>query len=125
MSRNRFRRAALAAVLGLGVWAGLARAGGILSQVPPACTEQPPGGLQKVETGHPVRDWCHNHPPLGCWSSFNAYRCSSIHSEIAFMFGGCRTFFGEPCLKEPPPSSLPPWIQPPPGVKTCRRCAQP
>jgi hypothetical protein len=125
MSRNRFRRAALAAVLGLGVWAGLARAGGIISQVPPACTEQPPGGLQKVYTGHPVRDWCHNHPPLGCWSSFNTYTCSSLHSETAFIFGSCKTFFGEPCLKVPPPSPLPPWIQPPPGVKTCRRCAQP
>jgi hypothetical protein len=41
---------------------------------------------------------------------------------MGFLFGGCRTFFSEPCLKGAPPSALPPWAgresgywNPPPG----------
>jgi hypothetical protein len=101
MSPDWLRRAVLAAALGLGVWAGLARAAGPkvpagMTELPPGVPPQPPGWLQR-------------HCGLNCWASFNGYGCSSLHSELAFIFGSCRTFFSEPCLKGPPPSPLPPW----------------
>lgn len=45
--------------------------------------------------------------PLGCWASHNCPTCGSLKSECIFLFGSCRQFFGEPCLKGPPP--LPPY----------------
>jgi hypothetical protein len=39
--------------------------------------------------------WC-------CHSSFNSYTCGTLKSECKFIFGSCREFFGEPCLKGPP-----------------------
>jgi hypothetical protein len=113
MPRSLLSRAALAAVLGWGVWAGLARAGGseLYPKMPPAATELPPGypPIDSSPTRTPLADWFHYHRPLCCWASFNGYGCSSLHSELAFVFGSCRTFFSEPCLKGPPPSPLPPW----------------
>jgi hypothetical protein len=101
MSSHWFRRAALAAALGLGVWAGLARAAG--PKIPNGMTELPPGVAPEPP------GWFQRHFGLGCWASFNGYGCSSLHSELAFIFGSCRTFYSEPCLKGPPPSPLPPW----------------
>jgi hypothetical protein len=63
----------------------------------------------------PIHDWWHRGRPLGCWASFNGYGCSSLCSELAFIFGSCRTFYREPCLKGAPPSPLPPDIWAPPG----------
>jgi hypothetical protein len=119
MSPSSFRRAALAALLGCGVWAGLARAGGpYYPHVPPGATELPPGAppVDNSPSHHPVWDWVRYHRPLGCWASFNGYGCSSLKSECAFVFGSCRTFYGEPCLKGPPPSPLPPWAGQPPAA---------
>jgi hypothetical protein len=119
MSANVLRRAALAATLGLGVWAGLARAGDY--KVPPAATEMPPAATiaakQEDQCHHPLWNWLWHRRRLGCWASFNGYSCGSLESECAFVFGSCRTFFGEPCLKQPPPSPLPPWVNlnPPTG----------
>lgn len=53
------------------------------------------------------KTWKDTRTPIGCYSNFNHYTCSSLHSTCAFMFGGCRTFFGEACLKGPPPSPVP------------------
>ena len=108
MSAYWFRRAALAAVLGLGVWAGLARAHGYPPGVHPGMTEAPPGYVPPPPS--PLRDRLQHRCGLGCWASFNSYGCGSLHSELAFIFGSCRTFFGEPCLSGPPPSPLPPWV---------------
>jgi hypothetical protein len=112
MSTNVFRRAGLAAALGLGVWAGLARAGDY--KVPPAATEMPPAATiaacQANQDPHPIWNWLLHRQKLCCWASFNGYGCSSLHAELAFVFGSCRTFYGEPCLKQPPPSPLPPWV---------------
>lgn len=45
--------------------------------------------------------------PIGCYGHFNDYSCNSFHSTMHFLFGSCRTFFGEACLKGPPPSPVP------------------
>ena len=38
-----------------------------------------------------------------CWAHHNGFSCGSFKSEFNFVFGGCRYFFGEPCLPGPPP----------------------
>jgi hypothetical protein len=126
MPRDLLARAAFAAALGCGVWAGLARAQepAPYPRTPPQATELPPGypPVDSTPSKTPLRDWCRLKRPCGCWASFNAYSCSSLRSEMGFLFGSCRTFFSEPCLKGAPPSSLPPWAgrgsgywDPPPG----------
>jgi hypothetical protein len=54
-----------------------------------------------------VKEKMKNHLPLGCHGNFNDYSCSSLPAEYHFLFGSCRTFFGEACLKGPPPSPVP------------------
>jgi hypothetical protein len=47
--------------------------------------------------------------PCGCYSHFNDYTCGSLRSEWVYIFGSCRDFFGEPCLKRAPQQAgLPP-----------------
>src|SRR5437879_5809911 len=98
MSSSLWRRAALAAVLGCGVWSGLARAEELYPKVHPAAQELPPGvpAVDNTPSHRPIRDWLHLRRPLCCWASFNGYGCSSLKSECAFMFGSCRTFYAEP-----------------------------
>jgi hypothetical protein len=42
------------------------------------------------------------HCSGGCYANVNTIGCSSCKAECAWIFGSCRTFFGEPCLKRPP-----------------------
>ncbi len=131
MNSSLWRRAVLAAVLGCGVCSSLARADGPYPKVHPAATELPPGvpPADNSPSHKPVRDWLHHHRPLCCWASFNGYGCDSFHSTTSFVFGSCRTFFGEPCLKSAPPSALPPWARTgangAPGTTPPSRCACP
>jgi hypothetical protein len=119
MTRTWLARTALAALIGCGVWAGLARADGwdAYPKTPPQAQELPPGHppVDNSPSKHPLWDWVAHGRPLGCWASFNGYGCSSLHSECGFIFGSCRTFYGEPCLKGAPPSALPPWAGPESG----------
>lgn len=126
MIRSLLRRMLLAAALGMGVTAGLARAG-----EPPLSAEPVLGGdgatsanavsvdgqagapcaskkrlvecLRPSNLLHPLR----NHRPLGCYSNFNDYSCTNLSTELLWGFGSCRQFFGERCLKGPPPSPVP------------------
>ena len=50
----------------------------------------------------PVAKWAHNHPYY-CVSHHNSPGCGSLKAECAFLFGGCRLFYGEPCFKGPSP----------------------
>jgi hypothetical protein len=113
MSRMLVARCLTAAVLGLGACAGFSRAGDppAFPHTPNAATELPPGypPVDNSPVKHPVWERIWNGRPLGCWASFNGYSCSSLHSALVFGFGSCRSFFGQPCLKGPPPSALPPW----------------
>jgi hypothetical protein len=36
-----------------------------------------------------------------CWSHHNCSSCGSLVSETRFVFGSCRAFFGEPCMRGP------------------------
>ncbi len=126
MSRTTLARCLLLSMLGWGVLAGQTWALGPGSplfpwaalygtpefpRTPPGATELPPGHppVDNSPSKNPLHDWWHRGRPLGCWASFNGYGCSSFHSEMAFIFGSCRTFFSEPCLKGAPPSAQPPW----------------
>ncbi|HVS37042.1 MAG TPA: hypothetical protein VMS17_15890 [Gemmataceae bacterium] len=60
----------------------------------------------EVEHPYPNANGPHPHLQFGCWASHNGYSCGSLQSEGTFIFGSCRQFFGDPCLKGPPP---PPW----------------
>jgi hypothetical protein len=122
MRRSPFLRSLLAA-FGLGLGAGLAAAGEPIG--PPTRAEPIPAPhpvmagtpvLEHAPARHgligwihsrPIRSWLNSPEPHGCYSHFNDYSCSSLDSECKFLFGGCRVFFGERCLKGPPPSPLP------------------
>jgi hypothetical protein len=135
MNRKRLARAALSVLIGWGVWAGLARAGdpntpnagapiyysntlsytsdpSYYPKTPPQATVLPPGypPVDSSPKHFPIAQRLIHGRPLGCWASFNSYSCSSLKSELGFVFGSCRTFYSEPCLKGAPPSPLPPWV---------------
>lgn len=148
MTQRWYVRAALAALIGMGVAAGLARAQppapgpdpqpwaviefGSGGQLPPPA----PAAEAPAAPHRPVRDWIHNRPHpvqdhihdclhehgLGCWSHHNAYLCSSWKSEHTFIFGSCREFFGEPCLPSAPPPPFPAGYGPPPPQPGCPNC---
>lgn len=44
---------------------------------------------------------CLNKYGLCCWSHHNSLGCSSFEAEYRFIFGSCRTFYGEPCERRP------------------------
>jgi hypothetical protein len=119
MFRKKLARAALSVLIGCGVWAGLARANdpGYYPKTPPDAKELPPGypPVDSSPKKFPITHALFHHRPLGCWASFNGYSCSSLKSEVSFIFGSCRTFYSEPCLKGAPPSPLPPWAGPESG----------
>src|SRR5947209_13372277 len=98
MPKSMLKGAVLAAALGLFAWAGAAPADQDPQTVRPH--------LLDPHQPHPVLKALHVPVPLGCWASHNGYSCGSAKSECIFVFGSCRQFFGEPCLKGPPP---PPW----------------
>jgi hypothetical protein len=58
--------------------------------------------------GHRGRDAFGSNQPLGCWAHHNMFGCGSLKSECTFIFGSCRAFYGQLCLKEPPPDALAP-----------------
>jgi len=125
--------AALAAALAACAWAGLAHADDPAAAAAPEpaapcaegsrpahpllhaliheCDREQPACAAAAKPAHPVVhavthpvQWVHDHP--GCWADFNGYSCGSLDSECKFIFGSCRTFFGEPCAPGPPPT---PW----------------
>lgn len=45
--------------------------------------------------------------PAFCWAHHNSPGCGNFYSEFNFIFGSCRTFYGEPCFRGPPPLPVP------------------
>jgi len=39
---------------------------------------------------------------VGCWSHHTLPTCGSLRSNLTFVFGSCRAFFGESCRHGPP-----------------------
>lgn len=117
---HSFRRALLASVLGLGVLAGLVRADG--HHQPPYYryaqsyyTQDLLTTPQQPAKQHPLLDRLHAHRwfdrsrthPWSCWAHHNDPTCGSLKADCAFIFGSCRTFFGESCRQGPAPLPLP------------------
>lgn len=95
---------------------------GYYPRTPVGARELPPGypPVNNDPSDRPVRDWWREGRPLGCWGTFNNYGCNSLAGTLHFIFGSCRQFYGEPCLKGAPPSPLPPWAGPESGYQTDR-----
>jgi hypothetical protein len=73
----------------------------------------------------PVATWARER--WGCFAHHTMDGCGSPHSECTFIFGSCRAFFGQPCLKTPPPLPAPAGYE---GSvfatsSTCKSCASP
>ena len=47
-----------------------------------------------------------NRHGYGCGVDANYIGCTTCRDELRFIFGSCRTFFGEPCLSKTSPSRL-------------------
>jgi len=123
--RSLLRRALLATALGLGVTTGLGRAEEKLAAPMPAPTSAlpvetaPPQFAPEMGTEavpeeqaaghgkHKILHFIASHFPLTCYGHHNDFSCGSLHSEYAFLFGSCRQFYGERCLKQPPLSPVP------------------
>ena len=60
----------------------------------------PPQGLMKKCLGKCKS--CLNKYGLCCWTHHNTLGCNSFEAQYRFVFGSCRTFYGEPCERRPP-----------------------
>lgn len=65
----------------------------------------------RIEGKNCISRWWHRRLASECWSHHNSFLCGSCESELRFVFGSCRQFFGEPCL--PGPATYP-YAPPPP-----------
>lgn len=68
--------------------------------IQPTYGEPPYAVAADTKCGGPCLRWLRNK---GCWAHINSLGCGSLHSDLTFIFGSCRTFFGEPCLPGPCP----------------------
>jgi hypothetical protein len=122
MATGKFAQMPLAALIGLGTLAGFVRAD---DGKTPGATLPPPRAVVGDQEGivvtpqlegqsagaeaqqHPfgqgIKDYFQKHGWC-CYSSHNSFTCGTLKSECIFIFGSCRDFFGEPCLKGPPAS---------------------
>jgi hypothetical protein len=46
--------------------------------------------------------------PCGCFAAFNNVGCGNCRTHAIFIWGSCRQFFGQPCIKQVPAVPLPP-----------------
>jgi hypothetical protein len=130
MMQPWYVRAAVAAAIGLGVVAGLARGQppvpgpnpepwavieyGSRPAPPPVSTapDEVVAGEMAAPAARrrPLLDWWHNRPslaekwqnhPWNCRATHFEATCGSWESECVFIFGSCRQFFGETCQRGP------------------------
>ena len=63
---------------------------------------EPPVVYSEAFTSAPPKSKLfHKEEKCGCWSHHNEFTCGSLKSECTFLFGSCRSFFGDPCVKVP------------------------
>ena len=60
----------------------------------PAPEVVPPAAPRPVLAG--IHDTLHRYG-VGCYATIDTVGCSSLGSDLTFIFGSCRAFFGEPC----------------------------
>jgi hypothetical protein len=139
--RTVWGRFLMATALGLAVTSGLVRgddrvvpvtpASGVVSEAMPGPNEgvvtEKPSLMERLKPVAVIQKVGTLLPPY-CYAHFNDYSCGSLSSDINFMFGSCRTFYGERCLKGPPPYPVPGFdpvaagIEEPGQSKHCRSC---
>jgi hypothetical protein len=106
MIRSALGRAVLALTAGLGVWSGAAWAQ--QCQLEPAAPESAYQMLNQQWKDHksgwsfPLCSAVVNNPPLCHWSTHNEMLSTNLRSELVFVFGSSRHFYGEPYVKGPP-----------------------
>ncbi len=69
------------------------------------CSEEAPPKkgwrlFSRAPENHPVHTAINNELHrygLGCYATIDTVGCTSCGSELTFIFGSCRSFFGEPC----------------------------
>ena len=49
---------------------------------------------------------------IHCWSDPTLPICTNGRSQLVFIFGSCKAFFGEPCLAQKPLVPVPPGYEP-------------
>jgi len=118
MLGRSLRRAALAALLGLSAMSQV-RADGP-TYVAPA----------SYDRGHSIEvagaaDSNAPAPPrkrFGCWATHFGFESGTFRSESVFIFGSARAFYGEACMKSPPPPYAPGSTLPGYGTLGSRGC---
>jgi hypothetical protein len=69
----------------------------------PKMVPDPDRPVPPPRTRQPVRDFA-DKTRVNCWATHNALGCGSLQATCVFMFGSCRQFFDEECVKAPPHS---------------------
>ena len=98
---TRMFRVGLSFIVGLGCWIGKVQAQAP-ADAPPAATVALPvydAAPTAERDGGPVRNWLHRGGYC-CAQKLDWYGCGGWHAQNTFVFGSCRTFFGEPCLSK-------------------------
>jgi hypothetical protein len=88
---------------------------GYLAVPPGACAPAAKEAKEAKEPkSHPIYDglcdWCKERKKachewwagVGCQHHNNEFGCGCVRSDLHFIFGSCREFFGDPCHKGPP-----------------------
>jgi hypothetical protein len=99
------------AFLALAALLGLYAAGPAWADGPPGYVTEPP---YRLTTSVVVPTDPLNPQPkkrFGCWATHFGNGCGSFRSDMVFIFGSCRAFYGEGCRKDPP-SIYPPGYGP-------------
>jgi len=69
----------------------------------PKMVPDPDRPVPPPRTRRPVRDLV-DKTRVNCWATHNALGCGSLQATCVFIFGSCRQFFDEECVKAPPHS---------------------
>ncbi len=128
MARRFLSNAVLASLFVIGVGVGFTRAeestgapaqaasqGTVAAE---SCSTSTATDAAGATRSHPILDRLQNHQMIGCWAHHNMFGCGSFHSECTFIFGSCRAFYGQQCLKQPPPDELAPMREGTPDAAT-------
>jgi hypothetical protein len=96
---SRTLRVGLSFFVALGCWFGKIQAQEPAANPTPAgvASNGSYGPSAGATEGGRLHDWFHRQG-YGCGSHLDWYGCGGIRSQCHFVWGSCRTFFGEPCL---------------------------
>lgn len=89
------------------------------AQPPEISTPAGPENRENRAARGPVQRSLNSHG-LGCWSHHTQMGCGSFCSEFRFIFGSCRSFFGDRCIPNPPHSDRDPYWRNPCSTGKCK-----